>query len=287
MVRILKYKTLQSAWIGVNKYLAQNEKEVCESEAGGGVYGTEYIAYNNMLMIDKAWVDPEFDFGKVLGYNIKKWTTLVKNYVDFNYLDLIKSEVTMRTKKKAKSYNYAYHFANKYGGGKDCLVSLVFSKRVGNDFPTVFFVVRTSEITCRLIFDFLLIQRICEYVFGEGYPVEIEMYLPSMYITAERFSMFADHYGWNKIKKKIDGTQKFSKRIIETYNLFKTKDVETIKYKVHLRCAQAIQKDENGDSIRNVKSMKAKDLPLLKIIQDLPSNIITKKQFNKYIKENQ
>lgn len=282
--RELQYATLQEAWEGVNTYMALNETEIIKT--GGGIYGTEFLAYDTLISVNKTWVDPEFDFGAVLGYNIKKWTTLVKNYVDFNYLDLLKSEITMRKGKNAKSYHYAYHFSNKYGGGKDCLLCLSFSKRIGDEFPTVFFTVRVSEITSRLIFDFLLVQRICEYIYGVEQPVHFKMWIPSMYLTAERFTMFASYKGWKKhFKHKLSEDLRFQKRILQTWKHFKNTDVETIKYKAHRRCAEAIQKDDEGYSIRRVVPMKAKHLKLSKLIKNLPKDIITQREMNKYIKQ--
>lgn len=283
MVRILEYPTLQSAWEGLNTYMALNEDEILANN-GGGIYGTEFIAYNTLVIVNKAWVDPNFDFGSVLGYNIKKWTTLVKNYVDFNYLDLLKSEIGYRTGRKAKSYNYVYRFSNKYGGGKDCLISLIFQKKSTDEFPNMFFTVRTSEITSRLIFDFLLIQRIAEYVYGKDYPVSVQFFAPTMFVTAERFSMFATYKGWKYFKKRLSLDIRFQRRILNTYNHFISTDVETIKYKAHKRCAQAIQKDDEGNSIRFVVSMKAKNLKLHKLLKVLPKEIITQKQLNKYLK---
>jgi hypothetical protein len=280
-VKVLNFPTLQAAWEGINEYMAFNEDEVRAN--GGGVYGTELVTYSTLVTVDKSWVDPNFDFGKALGYHNKKWTTLVKNYVDFDYLDLVKTEITRRRAKRAKSYNHAYHFANKYGGGKDCLISLVFSKRVSEEFPTVFFNVRTSEATSRLIFDFLLVQRIVEYVYGKDYPVEIHFYAPTMFITAERFSVYASWKGWENIEPHL-GTGKFSQRIKKVWEDFTTIDVETIKYKAHKRCADITQRDEDGNSVRNAATMKAKTLKLSKHIQNLPIDIVTQKQINKYIK---
>lgn len=284
MVRVLEYLTLQDAWEGLNTHMALHETEVLANN-GGGIYGTEFIAYNTLVLVQKAWVDPEFDFGDTLGYNIKKWTTLVKNYIDFNYLDLLKSEINGRTKKNAKSYNYVFRFSNKYGGGKDCLISLIFQKKPTEDFPTMFFTVRTSEITSRLIFDFLLIQRIAEYVYGKDYPVSVQFFAPTLFVTAERFSMFAAFKGWKFFKKRLSEDLRFQRRIIQTYNHFISTDVETIKYKAHRRCAEAIQRDEDGRSVRHVVSMKAKNLKLSKLLKNLPEDIITQKQINKYIKE--
>ena len=279
---ILRFENLQKAWEGVNEFMVFNEDKI--SKAGGGVYGTEFISYNNLIIANTAQIDKNFDFGKVLGYHIKKWTTLLKNYVDFAYLDLIKSELNTRINKKARSYNYAFHFSNKYGGGKDCLLNLVFTKRISEEWPTVHFHVRTSEVTCRLIFDFLLVQRICEYVYGKDYPVEVHFHAPSMFVTAERFSIYSDYKGWDYIEPKL-GEGKFNRRVRQVYNMFSTVDPETIKYKAHKRCAQTIQRDENGDSLKKAASMKAKNLPLTKLIKKLPIDVVTTKQMNKFLKQ--
>lgn len=283
-VKQLHFDTLQSAWEGINEWLALNHEEV--EKYGGGTYGTEWIAYNTIVNINKAQVDPDFDFGTVLGYNIKKWTTLIKNYVDFNYLDILKSEIQARVRKKAKSYNYAFRFSNKYGGGKDCLLSLVFSQRRGEDYPTVFFDVRVSEVTCRLIFDFLLVQRICEYVYGKelGQKCEIHVFFPSMYVTAERFSIYASYKGWDKIKPRIPKNTKFGQRMLKVWDQFINTPVETIRYKAHRRCAEVIQKDSQGNSVRYVKPMKAKELPLTNLLKKLPHDVITEKEIRNYIK---
>lgn len=282
MVNILEFESLQAAWEGVNMYLATTDQETLKKKAGGGMYGTEYISYSNLIVSNSPWVDPNFDFGKVLGYTTKKWTTLVKNYVDFNYLDMVKSEITVRRDKNAKSYNYAFHFANKAGGGKDCLISLVFSKRVEHPFPTVFFNVRTSEVTSRLIFDFLLVQRIIEYVYGKGHPAEVHIYAPSMFVTAERFSVFAHWKGWKKVKKKL-GDDRFQKRIKQVYKHFKNADLKTIRYKVHQRCAEMVQ----GVSVKGKEpqSLLAKDLKLSKLIPKLDKEVVTISKMKKIRKD--
>lgn len=286
MVKVLEYQTLQEAWEGINSYMVLNEEEII-GDKRGAQYGTEFIAYNTLINANKAWIDPNFDFGAVLGYNIKKWTTLIKNYVDFNYLDLLKSEIQSRIAKKAKNYNYAFHFSNKYGGGKDCLLSLIFQKKPSEDFPTIYFSVRTSEITSRLIFDFLLVQRIAEYVYGKNYPVAVQFNAPTLFVTAERFSMFAAYKGWKYFKKRIKPDQnRFQRRVEQVYNDFMTKDASKIKYKAHQRCAQVIQKDDEGKSIRYVVPMIAKNLKLHKLLKELPEDVITQREINKYIKEN-
>lgn len=284
MVNELKFISLQDAWEGVNEFMVSNPDKIISQ--GGGIYGTEFISYDNRICTNNCFIDPNFDFGAVLGYSPKKWTTLIKNYVDFSYLDLLKSEITYRRNKKAKSYNYAFRFSNKYGGGKDCLIALVFSKKVTEEFPTVNFSVRVSEVTSRLIFDFLLIQRICEYVYGKGYPVEVKFDAPSMYVTAERFTMYAEYAGWERIEKLLNHpTDKFQQRIKSVWNHFSTmENPNTIKYKSHRRCALTMRKDEDGHSLKRVPSLKAKDLPLTKLITQLPADIVTDKEIKQYLK---
>src|SRR5690606_32951490 len=107
MINTLQFQTCQEAWEQINLKLASGSPDLLND--GGGNYGTEYISYSSLIVMNKVWVDPNFDFAQVLGYTIKKWTTLIKNYVDFNYLDLLKSAITERRGKKAKSYNYSFH----------------------------------------------------------------------------------------------------------------------------------------------------------------------------------
>lgn len=276
--RKLNFLSLQEAWEEINLRLAESNEDILSN--GGGVHGTEFIAYDCLLGSNTSKIDPMFNFGRVLGYTEKKWSSLVKNYVDFDYLDVVKSEITLRRGKNAKSYNYVFRFSNKHGGGKDCLISLIFSKRVGDEYPTAFFNVRVSEVTSRLIFDFLLVQRIIEYVYGEDHPVHVNFFAPSMFITAERFSMFAHWYGWKKTLKRIKGTGKFATRIENVYNDFSTKDLKSIRYKTHQRCAEVLQ----GSGHKVNTDLFAKDLLLIKMEPELPIEANTPKKVADYKK---
>lgn len=255
-----KFPTLQAAWEGLNEYLANCEDEI--KELGGGTYGTEMVAYNTFITVNKAWVDPNFNFGRVLGYRNKKWSKLINNYVDFNYLDLVKSEVRERERKKAKSYNYTFRFDNSHGSGKDCLISLTFMRKVGNDCPIVIYNTRASEATKRMIFDFLLIQRMVEYVYGEDVNVEVTAFIPFMYINVESYLIYMAWKGRNKAVrvKKGEKVGKFQERLYSKFDEFSTRPLESIKYKVHKRAAAQVQKDENGDPVSGAPDMFAKDI---------------------------
>lgn len=285
MINVLRFKDLQSGWRGINEFLYLQCEEI--DAMGGGAYSTEYVSYNNYVVMKNAWVDPEFNFGKVLGYAKTKWSALVSNYVNIDYLDLIRNTIQHRHGKDAKSYNYAFHFSNKHGHGKDCLISLNFTLRVTQKKPVVVFNIRTSEVTKRLLFDFLLVQRIIEYVYGHT-DVEVHLFAPSFYITAESFVMY------NNVKeikpllyKHLDNHQKaihpFQKKVMERLGEYMNHpDPHSIMYRVHRRSVLQIRKDKNGDPESGVKNMFAKNLLLLPEQELHPKHVITKQAIKKY-----
>lgn len=286
--KFLEFGSLQSGWEGINEYLFLECDDVCKR--GGGLYGPEFVSYNNYVVMKRAWVDPNFDLGKVMGYHIKKWSSLVNNYVDMRYLDMLRSQIGGRKAKKSRSYNYSFHFSNAHGSGKDCLISLMFTKRVGVEHPIVVFQVRTSEVTKRLIFDFILVQRIGEYVYGNN-DFEVHLFAPSFFITAESFVMYNNVKSLHKLLKDHKDTKedlkkenhRFQARVLEKYKEYmEHPNPKSIRYKVHRRSALQVRKDKEGNPISGVKSMLAGSLVLKPMPLILPENVITRSQINKH-----
>lgn len=286
-IKIIEAPTLQKGWEKINEYLFMEVEEI--QARGGGMYSTEMISYGNYIKMNRGWVDPEFNFGRTLGYAKAKWSSLVSNYTDMKYLDLLRSEVTHRVKRKADSYNYSFHFSNHHGHGKDCLMTLLFSKKIEEENPTLIFSIRTSEVTKRLLWDFLLVQRIGEYVYGHN-KFEVHLFAPSMYITCESFVMY------NNVKSIHDlydsrpnkgRPNKFQDRTIRTLDDYiKHPDPESIKYRVHRRSCTQVQKDDEGNPISGVKDLLAGSLSLKGWPLDLPKEAITKKQIRQYVPAN-
>lgn len=274
------YENLTDAWEGMNEFLAN--REVLITRKGGGVYGSEFVSFNNLVTISKCKLDPKFNFGRVLGYTYKKWTKLVNNYCNMNYLDLIKAEVQEREGKNAKAYNYTYHFDNVHGSGKDCLISLTFTRRKNEPGPIVIYTTRASEITKRLVFDFLLIQRMVEYVYGKEQQVQLICFIPFMYINLECFLMYVAHYGRkNVIKKNKKGFYSpYQERMIKKYKEFLKVDASKVKYKVHQRAVMQVQRNPDGSPASNVKDCFAKNLvlvhkePRIKDIEKLNASLV-------------
>lgn len=284
-IKVLEFDNLLSAWEGINQYLFLECEEI--TSRGGGAYGPEWVSYRNYVIAKKAVVDPKLNIGKVLGYTIKKWSALVNNYVDFKYLDLLRGELGYRTGRGARSYNYSYHFSNHHGAGKDCLISLNFTKQIGVANPIVIFNIRTSEVTKRLIFDFILVQRIIEYVYGHN-NVEVHFFAPSFYITAESFVMFNNQKelkGLLKEHRKLhkkeyhEENHKFQDKVIKRLDEYcNHPNPRSIRYKVHRRSALQVQKGPDGGPLSGTKDLFTKQLLLNRTVEELPKHVITRKQ---------
>lgn len=263
MISTWKFPTLQAAWEGLNEHMVLETPTVLAK--AGYVGGNQVVSYNNHVIIHKAWVDPEFDYGRVLGYTDKKWSSLISNYVDMPALELIRGEIALRTAKNAPAYNYTMHFTNAHLSGKDCLISLTFSKRYNRDNPVVSFHARVSELTKRVIFDFLLVQRIVEYIYGHN-DVEIHYSTPSFYLSLEAFTMYQNHRDIRELYKAKGILEKppttFQKKVLEKLSQYQVVDPLTIKYKSHRRAALQLQFNKDGTPLSNKKALIAKDLTL-------------------------
>lgn len=246
-MRELKFITAQHAWEGFNEELFNN----------GQSSGNLCYSYDNVIHISKLWVNPEFDFGTKLGYTKSKWTHLINNYIDLNYLDIIRSEITRAEGGKRATYSFAYHFKNSHANGKDCLMGLVISRRLGNDVPVITFFSRATELTKRFLFDLLLIQRVGEYLYGDERTIELKLNIPMAYIQAESFTVY------NNIKPltQIIGSRKptrFQATVLETLRKFIHEDHTKISYDSHRRISMKLKGE------MKVKPMLAKDLKLTK-----------------------
>lgn len=261
-----KFADFTEAWDGLHDWFLNHEDTI--RKRGGLTYGSELVSYDNMIYIERARLDSKFNFGRTLGYSRKKWSKLINNYINFNYLDLIASEIRAREGKKSSNYNYTFHFDNSHGSGKDCLISLTFIRRKGADNPVVIYNTRASEVTKRLVFDFLLIQRMVEYVYGRKVKVECICFIPFAFINLECSMMYVSDRGVDCLKKKKGEYSPYQERLMTKYNKWLTIDTNLVRYKVHQRAARQVQRDANNNPIAGVPDLFAKELKLI------PSNKI-------------
>lgn len=271
----LNFPNFELAWEGINEFLVNNALNI-KKKGLGGIYATELTLYDTMINVDRAFLRDDFDFAASLGYTNKKWSKLLANYLNMDYLDLVKAEVLEREKKNATSYNFIVRFDNKHGGGKDCLIGLQFQRRVDQANPRVIFTTRASECTKRLIFDLLLVQRMAEYVYGVDMPVSAVLFIPFMYINVESFLMYVAYKGGPEkvlVPYKNGEYCNYQQRVFDRWKDFTTRHVDTIKYRVHKRVAQQIQTDEHGKPLKGAKTLLARDMELKKESQMTARNL--------------
>lgn len=165
----------EQAWLELNKMFLRQEPELFGEEQGAAITGSLF-SYGVTLLIENAAFDPEFDFGRILGYTQSKWSSLLNNYLDLDALDQLKMTVRELEKNKAVNRNYhiGFSFADAHNNGKGCLVSGIFSRMIYIEKPRVTIHMRASEITTRLAWDLLLAYRMGEYVYGhDQFSIEV------------------------------------------------------------------------------------------------------------------
>jgi hypothetical protein len=273
----LEFATSQEAWEKLNEAFLRLDPVLFDkgATANSGVA----VAYNVFIKIRKAWVDPDFDYGRCFNYKETKWTSLLNNYIDFNKLDLLRSKLRILKNKYNQNYNVTYMFNNHHDNGKQCLIAATFSKRFQEDIPVITMVVRASEITKRLIFDFLLIQRMAEYVYGPEQSVQINLFATQMYGNVETLLMYSAYKPLKKVIKGIDNP--WTKRVKEVYKKIQNgTENEWSSFKVFFRSFKVLRPD-----LYEYQALLAKDLLLEYEDIEYPENVISYSQRKAYKKK--
>lgn len=274
----LEFATSQEAWEKLNEGFLRLDPILFEkgATANSGVA----IVYNVFVKIRKAWVDPDFNYGRCFNYKETKWTTLLNNYLDFTQLDLIKSQLRMKSR-SYQNYNLSYVFNNSHNNGKQCLLAATFSKRFQEDVPVVTMILRSSEITKRLIFDFLLIQRMSEYIYGKEQTVQINLFATQMYGNVETLLMYGAYKPLKKVLKGTDKKSAWIQRVKEINDKFtKGTEKDFSSYKVFLRCFKVLRPD-----LYTYAPLLARDLVIEDDDIEYPEDCISYSQRRRYKKK--
>lgn len=275
-IHSLEFATSQEAWEKLNEGFLRMDPLLFEK--GAIANSGLAVVYNVFIKIRKAWMDPNFDYGYTFNYTETKWTSLLNNYIDFNRLDLIRSKLRYLKAKYNQNYNISYLFNNKHDNGKQCLLVATFSKRFQEDIPVVTMILRASEITKRLAFDLLLVQRMAEYVYGPDQSVQINVFATQMYGNVETLLMYDPHKPIKKVLKGLSPEDPWVKRVLEVYNKFKKgTEKDFSSFKVFFRCFKVIRKD-----LYESRKLLAKDLLLEYEDIEYPEDCISYSQRKKY-----
>jgi hypothetical protein len=166
-MNLVKTNNPIEAWEKIlENFLIKKPDWFCE---GVGYNLTDSLfTYDLMVEIADAKFDPDFDFGKMFGYTMTKWTGLITNYLDLDVLDQAKLMIRKLEENKTVNRNYhiGFHFADNHGSGKGCLVGGIFSRKIGVENPEITVILRSSEIVTRLPIDILLFCRMGQYIYG-------------------------------------------------------------------------------------------------------------------------
>ncbi len=248
------------AWIKINQLVISpgrvNKKYYNVIEVSKAKY-----FYNVTFEVLNPQVDPKFDFGRQFNYTKSKWASLVKNYVNIDNLSEFKNQITSNTK---KVYNLSYNFTNIHKHGKQCLISLTATKKPDkNTVPQLSVYMRASEVTKRLICDFLLIQRIGEYLF-DNQKFTVVFHIVQMFNDETVLLMFHAYQDIRGFLKEQIETMRYSgddssseKSLLKRLNEFIKKDPDEVKYKVHKRALKVLRPD-----LFNYPTTLAKDCKL-------------------------
>ena len=241
------FKTGDEAWASINKmFIEQDEKLGLFSDGQGASITNSLYTYGMSVLIEEAKFDPEFDFGKIMGYTQSKWSSLLNNYLDLDSLDKLKLQIRELEKNKAinRNYHIGFNFADSHGNGKGCLVSGMFSRMIGIDKPRLTIVMRASDVVTRLPWDLLLAIRMGEYVFGHT-EFTIELFIRSAFADDTSLMLYN---GYEERRKRLKKALKRVKKASEKG--------DDPKYQAYMRVYKIFSPEKYG---KEFKSLFAKD----------------------------
>lgn len=253
------FKTGDEAWASINKmFIEQDEKLGLFSDGQGASITNSLYTYGMSVLIEEAKFDPEFDFGKIMGYTQSKWSSLLNNYLDLDSLDKLKLQIRELEKNKAinRNYNIGFNFADSHGNGKGCLVSGMFSRMIGIDKPRLTIVMRASDVVTRLPWDLLLAIRMGEYVFGNT-EFTIELFIRSAFADDTSLMLYNGYEPIEPIIEKIKNEER-RKRLKKALKRVKkaSEKGDDPKYQAYMRVYKIFSPEKYG---KEFKSLFAKD----------------------------
>lgn len=270
-----EFATSQELWEWINETLCSPGDSSIKN-LGAVRHGNELSLYEVYWVVHKAWIDPKFDFGRTLYYRLTKWKSLVSNYINRNHLDLVKSEIQAREMRKNYIYNIGMDFDNSHTSGKGCLLSMILSRKGPREWPILTCVLRASEVTKRLPFDLLLMQRVGEFIYGKAVSVELRIFCPDMYQTTDGAIMYNNHKPiMEGVTLDDEPKSSFYRKCIEGFQKYSNVDLNSIKYRVSLRTAQSIRQGKDHPFRPRMREI---DMPLYEDLAEPKKITLLKKK---------
>lgn len=256
-MRSFNYKTPLEAWENLIKMFLNLSDGLFDEGQGAVITGSAYT-YGVSVLIDDAKFDPEFDFGRIMGYSQGKWSSLLNNYLDLDAMDVLKAQIRELEKNKSVNRNYhiGFNFADSHGNGKGCLVSGVFSRMIYVDKPRLTIIMRASDIVTRLPWDLLLACRIGQYVYGHE-DFSIELFLRSAFADDISIMLYNGYEPIEPLIKSIEDQERRKKLKKALKKVREAADEGTDPgYQAYTRVYKIFNPEKYG---KEIKSLKAKD----------------------------
>lgn len=253
------FKTGDEAWAKINRMFIDQDEELGLFSPGQGASITNSLyTYGITILIEDAKFDPDFDFGRIMGYTQSKWSSLLNNYLDLDSLDKLKLQIRELEKNKSinRNYHIGFNFADSHGNGKGCLVSGIFSRMIGIDKPRLSVVMRASEVVTRLPWDLLLSVRIGEYVYGHS-EFSVELFIRSAFADDTSLMLYNGYEPIEPIIENISNPdrKKRLKKVLRRVRKASEKGDDP-KYQAYMRVYKIFSPEKYG---KKVKSLLAKD----------------------------
>lgn len=253
------FKTGDEAWAKINRMFIDQDEELGLFSPGQGASITNSLyTYGITILIEDAKFDPDFDFGRIMGYTQSKWSSLLNNYLDLDSLDKLKLQIRELEKNKSinRNYHIGFNFADSHGNGKGCLVSGIFSRMIGIDKPRLSIVMRASEVVTRLPWDLLLSVRIGEYVYGHS-EFSVELFIRSAFADDTSLMLYNGYEPIEPIIENISNPdrKKRLKKVLRRVRKASEKGDDP-KYQAYMRVYKIFSPEKYG---KKVKSLLAKD----------------------------
>lgn len=287
-MNIIKAIRPVSAWsLLVEKFLVK-EPDMFKEGVGYSLTNSLFT-YDTVLEIEEAKFDDEFDFGKMFGYTVTKWTGLITNYLDLDILDEARAIIRKLEENKAVNRNYhiGLHFADSHNNGKGCLVGGIFSRKIGVEKPELTLFIRTSDVVTRLAMDLLLFCRMGEYVYGHT-DFKLVIHLKAAYADDTVILLYNNYKDIHEIMKTQCDDKERKRRIRKSFK--KLMSSEEAVYKTYGHSFRAYKILRTDLSYKRPKPMLAKDLIIgdwegIPLPDKCPSVLVRntiKKTFNKF-----
>lgn len=287
-MKVFEFENGHEAWASINRlFIEQENGFLFEGEQGASITNSLYT-YGLSIFIKNAEFDPEFDFGKILGYTQSKWSSLLNNYLDLDSLDKLKLQIREFEKNKAVNRNYhiGFNFADSHGNGKGCLMSGIFSRMIGIEKPRLTILMRASDIVTRLPWDLLLSIRMGEYVYGNK-DFTVELFIRSAF--ADDYSLML-YNGYEEIEPIIESLKnedrkKRLKKVLRRVRKAADKG-EDPKFQAYMRVYKIFNPGKYG---KEPKSLLAKDCIIgnwdgIPLPDSCPSILVRNQIKNAYLK---